>query len=276
MSAASQSPDEINRILYPQLQVYRSIQGINEIREEHVKAYKDQGFLGVEGVLSAAEVNRAVEAIMHHVYDDATQAGVQFVRPRNELLNQEERELSVRKVYNFVEVDQTLRTIAYQPDLLAIVERLLGEKPVLVQNMALMKPPKGGGEKPWHQDMAYGNLAYDRSVVGAWIALDEAGLDNGCMQVIPKSHMDGGTPHYAIRDWQICDANVPVQRNVSIPLQPGGVLFFHGLLMHGTPFNFSDKRRRALQFHYAPESAEKIPSEEYNRIFTNEMTGAEC
>jgi ectoine hydroxylase-related dioxygenase (phytanoyl-CoA dioxygenase family) len=152
----------------------------------------------------------------------------------------------------------------------------MGEKPKLIQDMALLKPPQGGGEKPWHQDMAYGVLTYDKPVVGVWIALDEAGVDNGCMQVMPRSHMDGGIPHYAVRDWQICDTNVPVERNVIVPLKPGGMLFFHGELVHGTAYNFSDKKRRALQFHYAPESAERVSPKEYKRMYTNEMSGAEC
>jgi phytanoyl-CoA hydroxylase len=48
------------------------------------------------------------------------------------------------------------------------------------------------------------------------------------------------------------------------------------MIMHGTPPNFSPKRRRALQMHYAPVSAEKMSPKEYKRWFTNEMTNAEC
>ena len=58
--------------------------------------------------------------------------------------------------------------------------------------------------------------------------------------------------------------------------QPGGVLIFHGLLHHGTPPNFSEKRRRSIQIHYAPQSASKLSPREYKRMFTNEMTNAEC
>ena len=156
------------------------------------------------------------------------------------------------------------------------MDRLFKEQAIVVQDQAILKPPTGGAEKPWHQDMAYGNLAYDRSVIGAWIALDAAELDNGCMHVIPYSHMEGAVPHYAERDWQLCDRNVAVVKDVAVPLKPGGVLLFSGLLHHGTPPNFSEKRRRALQVHYAPESATKLTPQEYKRMFTNELTGAEC
>jgi ectoine hydroxylase-related dioxygenase (phytanoyl-CoA dioxygenase family) len=276
VNANAASSEEINRLLYPLHEIYSAIQGPDDIQVEHAKLYKEQGFLAVESILSDTEIRGAIEAIMEHIFSDETNVKIQFSKPKSELTRAEDREFAVRKLYEFAEVEQRLRAIAYHPVLLNIVERLIGAKPRLVQDMALLKPPNGGGEKPWHQDMAYGNLAYDQSVIGVWIALDEVGIDNGCMQVVPRSHMDGGTPHYAIRDWQICDANVPVQRNVAVPLKPGGALFFHGLLVHGTANNFSNKRRRALQFHYVSEKAEKVSPREYKRMFTNEMTGAEC
>ncbi|REE85291.1 ectoine hydroxylase-related dioxygenase (phytanoyl-CoA dioxygenase family) [Paenibacillus taihuensis] len=270
------TPQEINVELYPQNNICDTVLQEADVQAEQVQFYRQQGYIGVSSILSEAEIASALDAIVEHIFDDETKVKVQFVKPRAELHSDEERELAVRKLSEFADVDARLRAIAYHPVLLSLVERLLGTKPKLVQDQALLKPPKGGGEKPWHQDMAYGNLAYDQPVIGVWIALDEAGLHNGCMQLIPRSHMDGGTPHYAVRDWQLCDAAVPVERNVAVPLAPGSALFFHGLLAHGTAFNISEHRRRALQFHYAPETAEKIGPKEYKRMFTSEMTGADC
>lgn len=270
------TPQEINLKLYPQNHIYETVLQESGVQEEQVQFYRQQGYIGVSGILSAAEIASALDAIMAHIFDDETKVKVQFVKPKAELHSKEERELAVRKLSEFAHVDERLRAIAYHPVLLSLARRLLGAKPKLVQDQALLKPPKGGGEKPWHQDMAYGNLAYDQPVIGVWIALDEAGLHNGCMQLIPRSHMAGGTPHYAVRDWQLCDTAVPVDRNIAVPLAPGSALFFHGLLAHGTAFNFSEHRRRALQFHYAPDVAEKLGPKEYKRMFTNEMTRADC
>ena len=276
MSSSFSTEQEINEKLYRFEKIHQSLPAMEKINETHLHFYRQEGFLAVENVIEQTEINEAIASIMDIVFNDETPVRVQFTKPRSELKTSTERELAVRKLSEFVDFEDSLKNIALNPAVLSLVERLLGEKPKLIQDMALLKPPSGGGEKPWHQDMAYGPLAYNKPVVGVWIALDNAGIDNGCMHVIPKSQMEGGTPHYAIRDWQICDANVPVQRDVVVPLKPGGALFFHGLLMHGTPINFSEKRRRALQFHYVGESAEKINPREYKRIFTNEMTGAEC
>ncbi|MCQ6557658.1 phytanoyl-CoA dioxygenase family protein [Paenibacillus mendelii] len=276
MSKLSIDPQEINKRLYPLFHIHEPLASPSEWKEEHISQFRQQGFLAIEGILSAAEIESAKQALSDIIAAPDAKGLVEFTTPRGELHTVEEMELAVRKVYKFVDGEERLAQISKHSTMLSIVERLLGESSKLVQDMALLKPPHGGGEKPWHQDMAYGPLAFDKSVLGVWIALDEAGIDNGCMHVIPRSHMEGATPHYALRDWQICDANVPVERNIAVPLKPGGILIFHGLLYHGTPYNFSSKRRRALQFHYAPESVVKLGMQEYKRIFTNELTNAEC
>ncbi|MFD2331208.1 phytanoyl-CoA dioxygenase family protein [Cohnella sp. GCM10020058] len=276
MSLKPLDPQEINEKLYKHRWIHDALPGIENLRDEDYLHYRTQGFIAVSDILSAAEVSESSDAIVRIIFNPDTQAKVQFTKPQRELKNDTERELAVRKVYEFVGHDEQLRAMAYHPNILSIVEKLLGGKAKLVQDMALLKPPTGGGEKPWHQDMAYGPLAFHQAVVGVWIALDAAGLDNGCMHVIPRSQMSGAVPHYAVRDWQLCDEAVPVERDVAVPLAPGGALFFHGLLFHGTPNNTSDKRRRALQFHYALETSDKMSPQEYKRVFTNELTGAEC
>src|SRR4029453_617738 len=119
--------------------------------------------------------------------------------------------------------------------LLAAVAQLLGSGARLIQDMALLKPPFRGSEKPWHQDTAYFDWTPLSGILGVWIALDEATVDNGCMQVIPGTHIEGPVAHYHVRDCQLDDGRVAVQRIATIPLQPGGVLFFSGLLHHGQP-----------------------------------------
>ncbi|MDQ1914124.1 phytanoyl-CoA dioxygenase family protein [Paenibacillus sp. GD4] len=249
---------------------------LHDLTEEHVKQFWTRGYLVVEQALSSEEVNRSAEAIMDILSGTSTGSKIQFVKPRSELKTPEEIELAARKISEFVDHEPRLRAVAYQPDVMEALRKLFGEEAIVAQDQAILKPPAGGAEKPWHQDMAYGPLAYDKAVIGMWFALDPAELDNGCMHVIPYSHREGGAPHYAVRDWQLCDRAVQVEHDIAVPLKPGGVLIFHGLLHHGTPPNFSAKRRRSVQIHYAPQSANKLSPKEYKRMFTNEMTNAEC
>ncbi|NOU75630.1 hypothetical protein GC098_30375 [Paenibacillus sp. LMG 31458] len=270
------SPEEISAQLYRYDRIADIWNGFENWGKDQLEQYRKDGYAAIEHVLNEKEIEDAKIALYEIIFVDDKGAQIQFTKPSSELKTEEERELAIRKVSEFVDRDERLKQIAYHPAILAAVRDILGEEPRLVQDMALLKPPHGGGEKPWHQDMAYGNLAYEKAVVGVWIALDEAALDNGCMHVIPGSHADGATPHYAVRDWQICDSHVAVEKDVAVPLLPGGILMFHGLLKHGTPYNLSPKKRRALQFHYVGSSVSKLTPKEYKRFFTNEMSGAEC
>lgn len=260
---------------------YNQVEGnristLSDLTEVHVKQFWARGYLVVEQAFSIEEVNTSLEAVMDILSGASTGTKIQFVKPRHELKTIEEIELAARKLSDYIDHEPRLRDIAFHPSIMEALRKLFGEEAKVAQDQAILKPPTGGAEKPWHQDMAYGPLAYDKAVIGLWTALDPAELDNGCMHVIPYSHREGGAPHYAVRDWQLCDSSVQVEHDIAVPLQPGGVLIFHGLLHHGTPPNFSAKRRRALQVHYAPASASKLTPKEYKRMFTNEMTGAEC
>jgi len=162
------------------------------------------------------------------------------------------------------------------PRLMPLLEQLIGRGPRMVQDMALLKPPFVGAEKPWHQDTAYFDYTPLGGVIGVWVALDEATVENGCMQVIPGSHLDGPAQHYHVRDCQLPDRKVAVERAVVVPLKPGGAMFFSGLIHHGTPPNTSADRRRALQFHYAAANCTKMTIQEHGQWFDDGGAYAGC
>lgn len=96
------------------------------------------------------------------------------------------------------------------------------------------------------------------------------------MHVIPGSHVRGPEIHFVRRDFQICDDRVAGTPCRTVELEPGGALLFDGMLWHGTPPNRTKDRRRALQFHYAPEWAVEGSEEDRLRHFGHEGTGATC
>jgi phytanoyl-CoA hydroxylase len=157
-----------------------------------------------------------------------------------------------------------------------VLDQLIGPGHRMIQDMALIKPPFHGSEKPWHQDTAYFDWTPLGGVIGVWIALDEATVENGCMQVIPGSHLDGPVPHFHVRDCQVADDRVRVDRAHVVPLDPGGVLFFSGLIHHGTPPNLSGDRRRALQYHYAAAECRNMTIQEHAELFNEGGAYAGC
>jgi phytanoyl-CoA hydroxylase len=159
----------------------------------------------------------------------------------------------IRKFGDFTDYDPALKRAAMSARLHAALDAILGRGRVMLQEMALVKPPRISGEKPWHQDAAYFRGSDPDLMFGVWIALDPATAENGCMEVIPGSHRDGPVPHIPHPDINLCTIDpryVNAARRVQLPMQPGDALIFHSLTHHYTAANRSDRRRRALQFHY--------------------------
>jgi phytanoyl-CoA hydroxylase len=96
------------------------------------------------------------------------------------------------------------------------------------------------------------------------------------MHVLPGTHRAGPVPHTHDRDCQIPDARVEVEKDVLVPLAPGGALFFSALLHHGTPPNDSPHRRWALQYHYAGVSCERMDRREHAALYFENDLYAGC
>lgn len=253
---------------------------LDAVGESEVEQFRKAGYLAVTRALGGEQVQAALDGLRSLLLDPPAGIDLEFeswaVANLN-TLDGDARFDAVRKFMWFVQADSRLMAIAQDEALLTVVRRLIGsEDVVLMQDMALLKPPGGGREKPWHQDNAFFNILPGTPTLGVWIALDEATPGNGCMHVISGSHRDGPVPHFKRRDWQICDTDVASERDVVVPLPPGGALFFNGLVHHGTPANRTTTRRRAVQFHFAPRDAVRTTEEARLAVYGREGRGAEC
>ncbi|MBS1707573.1 MAG: phytanoyl-CoA dioxygenase family protein [Armatimonadetes bacterium] len=266
--------------LYASTVAATPIAGLDAWTGGHDEQFREVGFVSVAGVYSEGEVQGALDALIAFAVGPRPEGiELQFesaAKGHIESLSPEDRLDYVRKLMWFTKHDPRVQAVAYQPGLMEVVTRMLGAEPELFQDMALMKPPGIGREKPWHQDHAYFNLPAGTQVVGVWIALDEATADNGAMVFLPGGHKDGPQPHFQRRDWQICDTHVPSVGKVVAPLPRGGALIFDGLVPHGTPNNTSGLRRRALQFHYVAKGTPRTTTEERMELFGSEGRDVSC
>ena len=123
-----------------------------------------------------------------------------------------------------------------------------------MQTMLFVKPPQFQGQA-WHQDEIY-IPTRDRSLIGAWIALDDATVGNGCLWVIPGSHRSGylypqrkhDNPDefdFGGESWGFDDSKA-----IPVEVTAGSVVFFNGYILHRSLRNRSTIYRRALVSHY--------------------------
>ena len=138
---------------------------------------------------------------------------------------------------------------------------LLGVEPYAVQSMLYFKPPGSRGQA-LHQDNFY-LRAEPGTCMAAWLALDRADEENGCMLVVPGSHR---WPIFCTEKadtrLSFTDVTVPVpdaRSTHAVTMEPGDVLFFNGTLVHGSASNSSsDRFRRALIGHYIQADARQV------------------
>jgi phytanoyl-CoA hydroxylase len=122
-----------------------------------------------------------------------------------------------------------------------------------MQSMLFVKAPGKKGQS-WHQDEYY-IPTRDQSLVGAWIAIDDATLDNGCLWIIP------GRPGYMMRrvpnsseeyaDVDTVDVTPFKEYAIPVEVKSGSVVFFNGYTLHSSLANkTTDNFRTALVNHY--------------------------
>ncbi|MAE62655.1 MAG: phytanoyl-CoA dioxygenase [Phycisphaeraceae bacterium] len=123
-----------------------------------------------------------------------------------------------------------------------------------MQSMFFVKPPGFQGQG-WHQDEVY-IPTRDRSLVGAWIAIDDATVENGCLWVLPGSHRDGYLHRMRQHDnddeFDGAEEAFGFDETSEIPVEvkAGTLVFFNGYLLHRSRRNRSDIYRRVLVNHY--------------------------
>lgn len=124
-----------------------------------------------------------------------------------------------------------------------------------MQSMYFVKPPGFQGQA-WHQDERY-IPTRDRTLTGAWIAVDDATIENGTLWVIPGSHKDGfiypWKSHGNFDEFDIHDQTsygFDESKQAALECKAGSVVFFNGYLLHQSCKNRSNSYRRVLVNHY--------------------------
>lgn len=157
--------------------------------------------------------------------------------------------------------DKIFQTLAH-PRITELLKLVIGPNIKCMQSMLFVKAAGKPGQA-WHQDEDF-IPTRDRSLIGAWIALDDATLQNGCLWVLPGSHTRGMLwPQRDHRDSRFDCAheswNFPWADEDSLPVEvkAGSIVFFNGYLLHRSLPNRSQTDfRRTLVNHYM--SAESL------------------
>jgi len=225
---------------------------------DQVQSYVSEGFLVVKNVITRAEMNKLfVDMVMllRGGYDCPQ------LKPMPASMSDEEVLRSFSGVIQAHFISPVCLRYVKHPKICGILSQILAAHVPYwdgsikcMQSMYFVKPPGFPGQA-WHQDELY-IPTRDRSLCGAWIALDDATVANGCLYVVPQSHRTGYL--YSQRahaddgewDWAPESYGFDASQAVPVEVKAGDAIFFHGYLMHGSFKNRSQIYRRAIVNHY--------------------------
>lgn len=153
-------------------------------------------------------------------------------------------------------LDPCSQQITFSNKVKNVAKALELKKPCVVQSMVIFKPPRIGGVVKPHQDSTF--LYTDpMNLVGFWIALEDADLENGCMWFAPGTHKNGvvGRLKRTTKDGALdtmYEGDVPRTKEeefVLVPVKKGGLVLIHGEVVHKSGANLSDRSRNIYTFH---------------------------
>lgn len=243
----------------------------DQIDEKAAEFYHDQGFLVLTDALTDTEVEEIKsEAVaickqergdlqIHHASEVEKSAF-----PCTEELRKMPDDEALRQFLCIHHVHKTsdlmYRALSH-PAVVDVLTKVIGPDVKCMQSMLFIKSTGKPGQA-WHQDEDF-IPTRDRSLIGAWIALDDAVIENGCLWILPGSHRPGVLwpmyPHDDPRyDCAKKSYDFPYRDEDAVPVEvpKGAVVFFNGYTLHKSePNHLEGAYRRVLVNHYMSASS---------------------
>ncbi|MEO5861106.1 MAG: phytanoyl-CoA dioxygenase family protein [Burkholderiales bacterium] len=144
------------------------------------------------------------------------------------------------------------------PTILDAVEAILGPNLLVWSSSFFSKEANDPAYVSWHQDSTYWGLSAP-DVITAWVGFTDSNVSNGCMQVIPGTHLKDQLPHKdtfaennLLTRGQEVEVDVDPDDAVNLIMQAGEMSLHHVRLVHGSPPNPSNDRRIGYAIRYVP------------------------
>jgi len=223
---------------------------------EQQEQYRRSGFVNGGPVIDEATVQILQDEVLRVIDDRNNPAVLQPVRLVN--LGPDDAN-PIWQIVNIYEASAAFRALVTNRQLAEMAAQLTGAKELRIWHDQVQYKPKAlGGRLGWHQDSPlWANLQPKDQQITAWIALDDAEADNGCMYMVPGSHTWGDKMAEIAKLPQGYQLPETFEGNpvhfMMCPVRKGHVHFHSSLTWHGSGPNHSNRPRRAIGVHYMTE-----------------------
>lgn len=211
------------------------------LSEGEIRFYQEDGYLTIPGLIPAD----TVELLKAEVLDIMDKSGAPLETLRKARGSADKLIQSPQYLQG-----SALDAFVNSPNLLAIAAQLMGGPSTLYMPFTAVKSGGGGGRFHFHQDNQY--TRFDGPGINLWCALMPVSPENGCLQVVPRTHLAGTIDSVESPD---ADGHRTVAKDptrfLPVRMQPGDCIAFSRLTLHGSGPNNTPEPRLAyaVQFH---------------------------
>lgn len=225
------------------------------LSREQIASFHRDGYLVLRDLLTPDQVAtfQAQTEDLHRKLRDGAPYGVTIGWEDSK----DDGEQRIQQLLHAEKVSPFLEGLIRSDKLLAIMRDLVGPDLKLFEAKFVLKSAHVGGEVPWHQDYPYWKtFARSPVQVNCMIAIDDSTEQNGCLEVLPGSHLTGIRDHGAHGGGKnFVLATDPDARTheslVKLPAKAGTAILFGPLLLHHSAPNRSDHQRRSVTVVYS-------------------------
>jgi phytanoyl-CoA hydroxylase len=155
-------------------------------------------------------------------------------------------------LYDVVQRHPAAMELARAPAVLDAMASVLGQDIFMYENSVVYKPPGKRNAVPYHQDFI--SRPQESRKLIAWTALEPVTRATGAMKMFPGSHKLGFLPWHRVKGEthhdRIVPESLPKGEPIQLELDPGDVLIFNQLLVHGSDEVNTDRLRIAMRVSY--------------------------
>ncbi len=219
------------------------------LTSEQIATYREKGYIGVEGVLSAAEIEG-----LRQVTDEFVEKS-RAVSQSDDVFDLEPSHTAdapkLRRIKNPIQAHPVYDNALRHAAILDIVAQLIGPSIRTNGNKLNMKSGGFGSPVEWHQDWSFYPHSND-DILAVGVCLDDMKEENGCLLVIPGSHKGPILDHHLDGHFAgaVTEEDFDDSAAEKVELKAGGISIHHVRALHGSLPNLSPNPRRLLLFQY--------------------------
>ena len=243
--------------------------------------WKDKGYIVIEDFYKEDQCNQLIHRSqyliennvfnnsLNSVFDTVSQShkdDIYFLESGDKIryfleekANISEKNIKTNKQFIFNKIghalhdlDEVFYKFSHRKDLDMIAKSIGFQKPLLLQSMYIFKQPKFGGEVVCHQDSTF-LYTKPETVIGFWVALEDANIDNGCLWVASGAHKGPLRKLFTKKNNKMTMVTLnetPFEKTDTVlEVKQGTLVLLHGRLPHYSCENKSNKSRHAYSLH---------------------------